>query len=292
MKLAIYGNKPRDPQKRDEVVAMFSSLVRFADAGVQLTLEERYSSYLLRYAPEAGRYPTFPATQPPLTDIALSIGGDGTFLRTANSIGKLRTPIIGINSGHLGYLSAARLSEMPDVMEQLLNNRYTVEPRSVLAVSSPDTGLRGVPCALNEVAIIKQDTASMINVSTVVGPDLPLAEYRADGLIISTPTGSTGYNLSVGGPVVAPDAPVWVISPIAAHALSMRPLVVSDSVTIDATVTSRSGSYLLSIDGKSRVLDTSARLHIERAPWEVNVIHLQGQNFPQTLRTKLLWGIS
>ena len=130
----------------------------------------------------------------------------------------------------------------------------------------------------------------MITVSTRLSGSI-LAEYRADGLIISTPTGSTGYNLSVGGPIVSPAAPVWIISPIAAHSLAMRPLVVSDSESVDTDVRSRSGSFLLSIDGKSQVLDEGVRLHIERAPWQVNVVHLPDMDFPLTLRSKLLWGV-
>lgn len=290
MTIAIYGNKPRDPQRRAEVIDVMTLLARYAEAGVKFMLEERYSSYLAQYTSVAKGYPVFESENPPATDLVMSIGGDGTFLRTANSVGALETPIIGVNSGHLGYLAAAQISDMPHVMEQILGGRCTVEARSVLAVSSPDTRLKGHPFALNEVALLKQDTASMITVSTNLSGTL-LAEYRADGLIVSTPTGSTGYNLSVGGPVVAPSAPVWIVSPIAAHSLSMRPLVVSDSECVDTRVSSRSGSYLLSIDGKSQVLDENVRLHIERAPWQVNVVHLPDQNFPLTLRSKLLWGV-
>lgn len=290
MTIAIYGNKPRDPQRRAEVIDMMALLTRYAEVGVKFMLEERYSNYLAQYTSVAKDYAVFESCNPPVTDLVMSIGGDGTFLRTANSVGALETPIIGVNSGHLGYLAAAQISDMPHVMEQILGGECTVESRSVLAVTSPDTALKGHPFALNEVAIMKQDTASMITVSTFLSTTL-LAEYRADGLIVSTPTGSTGYNLSVGGPVVAPSAPVWIVSPIAAHSLAMRPLVVSDSECVDTRVSSRSGSYLLSIDGKSQVLDESVRLHIERAPWRVNVVHLPGQNFPLTLRSKLLWGV-
>lgn len=290
MTIAIYGNKPRDPQRRAEVIGVMTLLATYAGSGVKFMLEKRYSDYLVQYTDVAASYPVFESEKPPVADLVMSIGGDGTFLRTANSVGALQTPIIGINSGHLGYLAAAQIDDMPHVMEQILSGKCTVEPRSVLAVSSPDVCLKGFAFALNEVAILKQDTASMITVSTRLGGSV-LAEYRADGLIVSTPTGSTGYNLSVGGPIVSPAAPVWVISPIAAHSLAMRPLVVSDSETVDTDVRSRSGSFLLSIDGKSQVLHEGVRLHIERAPWQVNVVHLADMDFPLTLRSKLLWGV-
>lgn len=289
MTIAIYGNKPRDPQRRAEVIGVMTLLATYAGSGVNFMLEKRYSDYLAQYT-DVAAYPVFESEKPPVANLVMSIGGDGTFLRTANSVGVLQTPIIGINSGHLGYLAAAQIDDMPHVMEQILSGKCTVEPRSVLAVSSPDVRLKGFAFALNEVAILKQDTASMITVSTRLGGSV-LAEYRADGLIVSTPTGSTGYNLSVGGPIVSPAAPVWVISPIAAHSLAMRPLVVSDSETVDTDVRSRSGSFLLSIDGKSQVLHEGVRLHIERAPWQVNVVHLADMDFPLTLRSKLLWGV-
>lgn len=290
MTIAIYGNKPRDPQRRAEVIGVMTLLATYAGSGVKFMLEKRYSDYLVQYTDVAASYPVFESEKPPVADLVMSIGGDGTFLRTANSVGALQTPIIGINSGHLGYLAAAQIDDMPHVMEQILSGKCTVEPRSVLAVSSPDVRLKGFAFALNEVAILKQDTASMITVSTRLGGSV-LAEYRADGLIVSTPTGSTGYNLSVGGPIVSPAAPVWVISPIAAHSLAMRPLVVSDSETVDTDVRSRSGSFLLSIDGKSQVLHEGVRLHIERAQWQVHVVHLADMDFPLTLRSKLLWGV-
>lgn len=290
MTIAIYGNKPRDPQRRAEVIGVMTLLATYAGSGVKFMLEKRYSDYLVQYTDVAASYPVFESEKPPVADLVMSIGGDGTFLRTANSVGALQTPIIGINSGHLGYLAAAQIDDMPHVMEQILSGKCTVEPRSVLAVSSPDVRLKGFAFALNEVAILKQDTASMITVSTRLGGSV-LAEYRADGLIVSTPTGSTGYNLSVGGPIVSPAAPVWVISPIAAHSLAMRPLVVSDSETVDTDVRSRSGSFLLSIDGKSQVLHEGVRLHIERASWQVHVVHLADMDFPLTLRSKLLWGV-
>ena len=290
MVIALYGNKPRDPQRRQEVLDVISLLAGYACRGVNFMLEERYSNFLRQFTPLVDNFPVFESLNPPATDLVMSIGGDGTFLRTANSVGALETPIIGVNSGHLGYLAAAQITDMPAVMEHILSGKCTVEPRSVLAVTAKGARLSGHPFALNEVAILKQDTASMITVNTRLSGH-ELAEYRADGLIVSTPTGSTGYNLSVGGPIIAPSAPVWVISPIAAHSLGMRPLVVSQDETVDISVASRSGSYLLSLDGKSQVLSQDVRLHIELAPWQVNVVHLPDENFSHTLRTKLMWGV-
>lgn len=221
--------------------------------------------------------------------LVLSIGGDGTFLRTARTVGHKEIPIMGINSGTLGYLSAARISEAEAILSGIADHTYTVEPRSMLEVRA-DVPLPSRPFALNEVAVLKKDTGSMISVHASVN-GRPLADYLADGLIVSTPTGSTGYNLSVGGPIISPSASVWVISPVAAHSLTMRPLVVDDSCEIDLKPTSRSRSFLLTIDGQSVSLPIDTPLHLRKAPFVTRVVHLANQTFTDSLRSKLLWGI-
>ncbi|MDE6489755.1 MAG: NAD(+)/NADH kinase, partial [Muribaculaceae bacterium] len=223
-------------------------------------------------------------------DMALSIGGDGTFLRTAQWIGDRQIPILGINTGHLGYLAEIRLSEAPAMIADILAGNYNVEPRSLLEAIIPDCPADYWPYALNEAAILKKDTSSMITAHTAInGTDL--TTYLGDGLIISTPTGSTGYNLSVGGPIIQPTAPNWVISPIAAHSLTMRPLVTSDNERLSVTTTSRAGSYLLSLDGRSLSLQSGTTVEIRRAPFSVHIVQRPGHNFASTLRAKLLWGI-
>ncbi len=228
-------------------------------------------------------------------DFAISIGGDGTFLRTARWVGAKEIPIIGINTGHLGFLAEDSIKAAGEVIDNLMDGNYFIESRSLLEVRAVDGNIRsslsGWAYALNEVAILRQDTASMITVNTLLD-ELPVASYQGDGLIISTPTGSTAYNLSVGGPIVQPTAPCWVLSPIAPHSLTMRPLVVSDSHVIETSVESRAETYRLTLDGRTLILPIDVKLHVRRAPFVVKVWHSKGHNFIDTLSAKLLWGIS
>lgn len=221
--------------------------------------------------------------------LALSIGGDGTFLTTANRIGASGTPIMGINSGHLGYLSAADIARADTVVGNIISGEFDVEPRAVISACSESPLLPERPFALNEIAVLKRDSASMITVETHLNGHL-LASISGDGLIVSTPTGSTGYNLSVGGPIVSPVSAQWILSPVAPHSLSMRPLVVDDSSVITVRAHSRSGSFMLAIDGRSVPMPDGTELVLKKAPYCVNVAHLPGQNFIDTLRYKLHWG--
>lgn len=221
--------------------------------------------------------------------MCLSIGGDGTFLRSAAWIGARHIPILGINTGHLGYLSGLSITECHRIPAMLADNGFSVENRTQLQVEFSGMRHDFRPYALNEVAILKKDTASMITAHAKINGN-DLATYLGDGLIISTPTGSTGYNLSVGGPIVQPTAPNWVIAPVAAHSLTMRPLVVSHDETITIMAESRAGSFLLSLDGRSISLPAGTELTIRKAPFVTKVVQPAGHNFAATLRSKLLWG--
>ena len=228
-------------------------------------------------------------------DAAISIGGDGTFLRTARWVGPKEIPIIGFNTGHLGFLAEESLADAPATVDNLLAGNFFIESRSLLEVKASGENLRqsisGWAYALNEVAILRHDSASMITVHTFLD-DIEVASYQGDGLIISTPTGSTAYNLSVGGPIIQPTAPCWALSPVAPHALTMRPLVVSDSHVITTRVDSRADTYRVNLDGRQLVLPIDVSLHIRRAPFAIKVIHMDGHTFVDTLSSKLLWGIS
>lgn len=224
-------------------------------------------------------------------DLALSIGGDGTFLHTANRIGSKQIPIMGLNSGHLGYLSAAPLSDIAATVSIIESGSYVIEPRTMLAASCESHRLQSRPYALNEAAILRQDTGSMISVDTFVDGN-PIANYQGDGLIISTPTGSTAYSLSAGGPIIAPTAANWVITPIAPHSLNMRPLVVSDGSVIEVVPRSRSNTFGLSLDGNTRNLPVGTRLRFGKAPFVTNVVRMPHHTFADTLRSKLLWGVN
>ena len=223
-------------------------------------------------------------------DIALSIGGDGTFLRTAAAIGKSGVPILGINAGHLGFLADVPLSEVNDALESVLvNKEFKVEHRSLLHLDILNCQQPYQQNALNEVAILKRDQSSMVSVSVYVDGCF-LNQYDADGLAIATSTGSTAYAMSAGGPILEPQSNCWVIVPIAPHTLTTRPLVIRDSCELDIEVESRNNIYLVATDGKPVHLTTQSKLHLSKADYQIGVVRRPDHTFYDTLRTKLMWG--
>ncbi len=286
-RISLYGNKSQRTNLSHLQDLINNLGVLYPE--VVCSVDERYMQFLQDNInmPESINI-TFSDNDPQAT-LALSIGGDGTFLKTANRIGQLGTPIMGINTGHLGYISAIDIVDAPEVIHDILRGQYRIEQRSVLAVECPSDIIPHPLFALNEVAILKKDTASMINIDARID-SWSLTSYRADGLIVSTPTGSTGYNLSVGGPVVAPTCSVWTIAPVAPHSLNMRPLVVNDSSILQLEAHSRAESFLLSLDGKSISLPSGTHLKVSKAPHKVHVVLTTNTNFIDTLREKLLWG--
>lgn len=288
MKFLIFGNTWQ-PEDRLPAIGRFFALMR--DRGISIAVEHVFATYLESKLELGEPVATFASPLPTDADMAVCLGGDGTFLTVARRIGPRQLPIAGVNTGHLGYLADIDIERADIFVDAVLSGQYRIEPRTVL-----ETKVRGAevprdfsPYALNEVAIIRQDTASMIDVHARLDR-LPLADYRGDGLIVATPTGSTGYNLSVGGPIIAPDAPAFSIAPVAAHSLTMRPLVVSDSAVVELTTESRADSFRLSLDGRSITLPLSARVKVSKAPFTVNIVHRLDHSFTQTLRSKLLWG--
>lgn len=237
-------------------------------------------------------------------DFALSIGGDGTFLTTASYIQDRNIPILGINCGHLGFLADVQADDVDSVIERLLNNDYTIEQRTVLSVKAysdrPEQPLSesrlANTYALNEVAVSKQDLSSMISVETHITtteslfPEY-LHTYKADGLLLSTPTGSTAYNLSIGGPLMVPQSHSFILSPIATHSLTVRPLVIPEDWQLDLKVRSRSHNFLISVDGRSQVLPEDTHLHIEKAPFKIKLVQIGNHTFINSLKEKLSWGI-
>ncbi len=285
MTIAIYGSRRQDENK--EAIAAFLGF--FRSRGVRVLMHNNLYTTLMLLIPEAmGQVERVFDEVEFEADAAVSFGGDGTFLRTAMWVGAKEIPILGVNTGHLGYLTTARVEDLGDVAEELMQGRYTVEHRSVIEVVSP--ALKTWPFALNEVVVNKYETSSMVQCDTYVNRR-PLASYRADGLIVSTPTGSTAYSLSVGGPLIQPSVPVWVLSPIAAHSLSMRPLVVGDDSHIAITVDSRATGFRLTLDGRTGTLPVGTTVELRKAPFCVNVICREGYEFPTALRTKLCWGL-
>ncbi len=224
-----------------------------------------------------------------VADMALSIGGDGTFLYTAACVGDKGIPILGINTGHLGFLADLSSSESGEVLDEILQGNYKVEERSVLHVEIDDK-IELWPYALNEVAVLKQDSASMISIRTTINDEY-FNTYQADGLVVATPTGSTAYALSAGGPILVPQAANWVLAPVAPHSFTVRPLVVNDDAIITLQVTCRTGKFMLSCDGRSVQLYAGECVTLSKADFGIKVVKGYNHTFSKTLRNKLMWGI-
>lgn len=223
-------------------------------------------------------------------DYALSLGGDGTFLKTAALVGDKTIPILGINFGHLGYLSEVSSENMFQIIEALLQGSLVTENRSVLHVHCIGSDQIEQPFALNEVTVSKQETASMISIHASLNGE-PIHTYQADGLIISTPTGSTAYSMSVGGPIVVPQANNFILSPVATHSLNVRPLIVPDTWIIDLEVKSRSDCFQLVLDGRTTKLPTEVKIQITKAKFSIVVLKQADHTFFDNLKKKLLWGV-
>ena len=222
-------------------------------------------------------------------DIVVSMGGDGTFLEAASRVGQKGFPILGINMGRLGFLADVSADEIDQAIEHIYNDDYRVESRSVLQVEYSKGHPEGYPYALNEVAVLKRDNSSMISIRVDLDGEY-LTTYMADGLIINTPTGSTGYALSVGGPIMSPRSQVLGMVPVAPHSLSVRPVTFCNDTVVDLTIESRNHNFLVAIDGRSETCSEEVRLTVRKAPFHLNVIRRSDGSFFKTLRNKLMWG--
>lgn len=222
-------------------------------------------------------------------DFVISMGGDGTFLEAARRVGDKEIPILGINMGRLGFLSDCSAEDISLAISQIFEGNYRCESRSVLQVEYETGAPKGYPYALNEVAVLKRDSSSMISIRVDINGEY-LTTYQADGLIINTPTGSTGYALSVGGPIMAPTSNALGLVPVAPHSLTVRPLTLEDNMVISLTVESRSHNFLVAIDGRSESCTEGTRITIRRAPYTIQVLKRSQGTFFRTLRTKLMWG--
>ena len=222
-------------------------------------------------------------------DMVISLGGDGTFLKAASRVGSKEIPILGINTGRLGFLADISPEEMRETFNEIYDHRYRIEERSVLQLKCDNPLLTREPYALNEIAVLKRDSSSMISIRATID-GMPLATYQADGLIVATPTGSTAYSLSVGGPIIAPDSKTIALTPVAPHSLNIRPIVICDDREITLDVESRSHNFLVAIDGRSESCSETTRLTIAKAAHTVKVVKRINHRFFDTLRNKMMWG--
>ena len=282
MEIVIYGSRRQHDFGAQIRQLVLSLIMDGADVVMHEKLYDHLTTVLDLTLPGVRRVKECPAG----ANLAISVGGDGTLLRTVLWIGTLNMPVLGINTGHLGYLTALTLDEALAHTEMIVNCEFRKEKHSMLRVSAPGVLPSGM--ALNEIVVSKEESASMITARTLLNGNL-LAEYKADGLIVSTPTGSTAYNLSVGGPIVEPEAPVWIVTPIAAHSLTLRPLVVSDDSHIEITVDGRGSKFRLAVDGRSVSLPMGTAVQIDKSEHCVEILRRKDRTFTDIIGTKLLF---
>ena len=288
MKIGIYG-RSFDDSFITNIQELFDTLDSF---GWEVVIYQPFRSYLAPRINLAGSEAVFNKYHDikDKIDVLISIGGDGTFLETINIVRDTGIPILGVNTGRLGFLASTYKENILEVLNDIRDGNYRLQTRSMLNLITED-GLFGEDnFALNELTVHKKDSSSMITIHTYIG-DLYLNSYWADGLIIATPTGSTAYSLSCGGPIMVPGAKDYVITPIAPHNLNVRPVVVPDDRTIRLKIEGRGREYLCSLDSRSVTIDSATELIIKRADFELNVIQTQNQNFLNTIRNKMMWGL-
>ncbi|UPT68245.1 MAG: NAD kinase [Sphingobacteriales bacterium JAD_PAG50586_3] len=281
MRIAIYGK-----QSASENIAAVSAFIdRLEQSGVDLIVFDYLRNHL------SGRNLNYFATHTELagSDFLVSFGGDGTLLDSTTFVRDSEIPILGINTGRLGFLTEFGKDEVNEAAEALINNAYLIDNRALLKIENPESDFDGYPYALNELTVHKKDTTSMVTVDVHLN-NVFLNSYWADGLIISTPTGSTAYSLSCEGPILTPDNQSFIINPIAPHNLNVRPLVIPDNGLLRLTVQSRSNDFLASLDSRSKSLNCQTTINISKAPFSIKLVRRPGQSFLNTLRDKLLWG--
>jgi NAD+ kinase len=287
MRIAIHG-KNFNEQTKPFIQDMFDEL---ANRGVETQISEIFYCFLQEVGIQHNSTLVYHQSQEIFdADFIFSLGGDGTLLETLTHVGARETPILGINTGRLGFLATISPPQAKTAIHSLFNGYYTFDDRLLISVESDKDVFEGLNFGLNEFTITKRDTSSMIVVHTYIDGEY-LNSYWADGLIVSTPTGSTGYSLSCGGPVVLPQSSNFIIAPISPHNLNVRPLVVSDNSIISFEIEGRSKNYLISLDSRSKVVEQTIQIAVKKEKFKARLVKLNGDNFLNTLRTKLNWGM-
>ncbi len=287
MKIAIYGIE----FNMDFLPKIQSLFLKLKESHCELYVHHTFAEFLHNkagFSVSDFHYFDHDGGIPQGVKFLFSLGGDGTFLESVRLAGEKGIPVIGINTGRLGFLANISRDDIEESLDMLFNDNYTIEERSLISLDTSIGSLGQINTALNEITIHKK-SISMITIQAELDGEF-LNSYWADGLIISTPTGSTAYSLSVGGPIVYPGSESLIISPISPHNLTVRPLVIPDSITIRLKIVSRSEKYLVAIDSRSYEVDTDTELYIARAPYCAKIVNFPKQNFYNTLRNKLMWG--
>ena len=287
MRIAIYGN-PFNPVKAKYVQHLIHKL---EENNVPVIIEHQFHDFLIDHVNFKKDIDIFdtPKELQENADILLSIGGDGTLLNTITLIRDSSIPVLGINTGRLGFISSVSTDQIDNAINQLFKEEYTLEERTLLQLDTNNQLFGETNFALNEVTLLKKDTSSMIRIHAFLDDEF-LNSYWADGLIVATPTGSTGYSLSCGGPIVVPGTENFIIAPIAPHNLNVRPIIVSEERVLKLKVEDRDELALVALDSRSRAIDPTLELTIRKADFKVNLIKLSSQSFIATIREKLMWG--
>jgi NAD+ kinase len=285
MKIAVHG-KEFQRQSAPFILRIFELL-----ASHDLCVSAKFAAYLKHPLFKKFSWKTYePGDSVKHIQLFISIGGDGTLLETVSHIGEFEIPVLGINTGRLGFLATISREETERALAQVLDGSYSLDKRAVLRLETSTNLFGKQDFALNDFTIVKKDTSSMITIHTYIDGEF-LNSYWADGIIVATPTGSTGYSLSCGGPLIFPRSGNFVITPVSPHTLTVRPIVVSDKSEISFQVEGRSKKFLVSLDSHIATIDSSVKLKVKKADFKVNLIQLEGNHYFKTLRQKLNWGL-
>lgn len=282
---AIFGNsfQPRKSQSLMRVLDFLRS------KGASIIFDRTFYDFLTAEQNQAlGEVGTFEGDDFN-ADYVISMGGDGTFLKAAVRVGIKSIPLIGINMGRLGFLADVLPGEVETALQAVLEGNYNIEEHTAIQISTNGGDFDGCHYALNDIAVLKRDIASMIGIHTSIDGSF-LVNYQADGLIVSTPTGSTAYSLSNGGPIIVPQTRTLCLTPVAPHSLNIRPIVISDSSTVTLEVESRSHNYLVAVDGRSYTMHEGSTVTISKAPFVTRIVKPNGRRYFSSLRDKMMWG--
>ncbi len=259
---------------------------------VRIIIEENFNNFLqnnIRFTSTIDVFNSYESLKEK-ADFLISIGGDGTLLKAVTYVRELNIPIMGINTGRLGFISSISATQISDAINDILRKEYTINERTLLQLDTNKNLFKDKNFALNEVAVSKKDTSSMIRIDAFIDDEF-LNTYWADGLVISTPTGSTGYSLSCGGPIIVPGTNNIIITPNAPHNLNVRPIVINDNSVIKLKVEDRDQIALVSLDSRSRAFDSETELIIKKTDFKIKLIQPQNNSFTSTIRNKLMWGL-
>jgi len=289
MKIAVYGR-----EFQSSVIPYVQHLFDLLIAkDAELWIYEDFQQFLRQQVALSEELRSYSSRRQLPDDIGfmLSLGGDGTMLAAVSIVGDSGIPVAGVNFGRLGFLADINKDAIDSAIDAIFQGEYSIQKRTLLTVQSEQIPLfNGSPFALNDITLFKSDSSAMITVNAYLNGEL-LNAYWADGIIVATPTGSTAYSLSCGGPIIVPGSGNFVITPISPHNLNVRPVVISDDMELDLEIESRSGKFLLSCDSQTTSVSTDIRLKISQAHYQVNLLRLKNYRYFSNLRNKLLWGL-